>query len=131
MQDGGAAGQAQPPALLADHTTTMMLFGPRRGRVSLAIHEDARAAAVPHRAVHADERAAPGDLVRGRQAGAGERHPPPRGGVRLGRLLQRPQGRLRHPEEGGLRRRAPRAAPAARRVDGRRRAPGAGRQGRS
>ncbi|CAL5087955.1 unnamed protein product [Urochloa decumbens] len=30
-------------ALLADHATTVTLFGPRRGRVSLAIHEDTRA----------------------------------------------------------------------------------------
>lgn len=29
--------------LLADHATTVTLFGPRRGRVSLAIHEDTRA----------------------------------------------------------------------------------------
>uniref|UniRef100_A0A0D3H7U0 Protein MIZU-KUSSEI 1 n=1 Tax=Oryza barthii TaxID=65489 RepID=A0A0D3H7U0_9ORYZ len=31
-------------ALLADHATTVTLFGHRRGRVSLAIHEDTRSA---------------------------------------------------------------------------------------
>uniref|UniRef100_J3MY90 Uncharacterized protein n=1 Tax=Oryza brachyantha TaxID=4533 RepID=J3MY90_ORYBR len=33
----------QNRALLADHATTVTLFGHRRGRVSLAIHEDTRA----------------------------------------------------------------------------------------
>lgn len=36
-------GKHNNRALLADHATTVTLFGPRRGRVSLAIHEDTRA----------------------------------------------------------------------------------------
>jgi uncharacterized protein (TIGR01570 family) len=36
-------GKHNSRALLADHATTVTLFGHRRGRVSLAIHEDTRA----------------------------------------------------------------------------------------
>uniref|UniRef100_A0A0D9XEL1 Protein MIZU-KUSSEI 1 n=1 Tax=Leersia perrieri TaxID=77586 RepID=A0A0D9XEL1_9ORYZ len=36
-------GRHNSRALLADHATTVTLFGQRRGRVSLAIHEDTRA----------------------------------------------------------------------------------------
>ncbi|XP_066394460.1 protein MIZU-KUSSEI 1-like [Miscanthus floridulus] len=36
-------GKHNNRALLADHATTVTLFGHRRGRVSLAIHEDTRA----------------------------------------------------------------------------------------
>uniref|UniRef100_A0A453DXP5 Uncharacterized protein n=1 Tax=Aegilops tauschii subsp. strangulata TaxID=200361 RepID=A0A453DXP5_AEGTS len=45
-------------ALLADHAPAVTSFGRRRGRLSLAIHENTRGAAgVLHRAAHAGGRA--------------------------------------------------------------------------
>lgn len=86
------------------------------------------AALLSHRAAGAHVGAPAGDGVRAGEAGAGERDADAAAeggrGVRLGRLLQRPQGRLRHPPEGGLRRRPPRDGATAGGVHGRRRLAG-------